>query len=251
MEKETFFISKDFQASLGFISVQEALSFSRGELVRNTPLRKTLWIRLEQGAGLFLKQYLAGKICPSFHRQKIHREKAAIEFLPRLGLSVPKLLGWGSRRNAGSFLLLQGCTGEPLDRVFAKGYPNPGGLTEYQAKKLWIESLAAFVGRLHAAGFVHRDLYLGHLLYEGFREGKPVLHLIDLQRVAKKRLRRWYVKDLAAMDFSAPQSISRVDRLRFLNSWLSLAAWKSTKKNWIQNVLRKSAKIAQHRPKYG
>ncbi len=265
MIKETFFIPEDLKSYYGILTPVDALQFSKGEVVRNTPSRKTLRIGPSDSGALFLKQYLAGRIWPGFHRQRSEVEKKALQVLPGLGLSVPKLLGWGSRFGVGSFLLWKGCEGEPLDRALAQGYPNPLGLTDYRVKKLWIESLAALIARLHAAGFVHRDLYLGHLLYEGFQEGKPVLHLIDLQRVTKKRLRRWYVKDLAAMYFSAPHSISRADRLRFLKLWL-VASGKSESTEsvgaahtpplqrhvgWVRAILKKAQRIAKHRPKYG
>ena len=65
--------------------------------------------------------------------------------------------------------------------------------------------LGGLVGRLHAAGCAHRDLYASHVF---LHETDQALHLslIDLARVFRPRwrMRRWQVKDVAQVKYSMP-----------------------------------------------
>lgn len=84
-----------------------------------------------------------------------------------------------------------------------------------------LAATARLVGRLHGAGIVHRDLYLSHMLWHADerRADGGALTLIDLQRVCRPawRLRRWVIKDLAALSYSTPaEVVSRSARLRWL-----------------------------------
>ena len=67
-----------------------------------------------------------------------------------------------------------------------------------------ISEVAALVGRFHAAGYNHRDLYCNHLFVKEQSPGEREIRLIDLQRVQRRRRfrRRWIVKDLAQLAWS-------------------------------------------------
>jgi heptose I phosphotransferase len=78
------------------------------------------------------------------------------------------------------------------------------------------------VRRLHGAGFTHLDLYLNHIFVRETPEGDKVLHLIDLQRVARRWFlpRRWIVKDLAALLYSTRDvPLSRTDIARIFTAY--------------------------------
>ncbi len=88
------------------------------------------------------------------------------------------------------------------------------------------DELASLIGRFHALGYVHRDLYLSHVFFDATAPPPHRLRLIDLQRVLRPvwRKRRWIVKDLAALNYSTPTTMaSRTDRLRWLRSYLRVA----------------------------
>src|SRR5690606_4283685 len=71
--------------------------------------------------------------------------------------------------------------------------------------------------RLHDGGVCHRDFYLCHFLQDA--EDPLKLYLIDLHRaLIRRRLgRRWIVKDLGGLYFSALDiGLTTRDLLRFL-----------------------------------
>jgi heptose I phosphotransferase len=76
-----------------------------------------------------------------------------------------------------------------------------------------LRRIAELTRRFHARGFIHKDYYLCHVLVAP-GEPEPGLFLIDLQRVVQPCClrRRWLVKDLAALAYSALKSgASRAD----------------------------------------
>lgn len=67
-----------------------------------------------------------------------------------------------------------------------------------------LRRVAELTRRLHAGGWVHKDLYLGHYLVTP-TQPEPSIVLIDLQRCMQPCCfaQRWRVKDLAALVYSS------------------------------------------------
>jgi heptose I phosphotransferase len=101
---------------------------------------------------------------------------------------------------------------------------------------------------MHDSGLHHQDFYLNHLLRRG---GRPELDIrvIDLGRARHRaRLsRRWIIKDLAQLDFSA-RKLSCSDRLRFLRLYLG-RPFRPADRWLIRQVMLKSWWIAGHTAK--
>ncbi len=87
------------------------------------------------------------------------------------------------------------------------------GLSDDERKDV-ISKVAVYAAKMHKCGFAHQDLYLLHFFMK-LPEKAPFL--IDLQRViVQKRLRRrWAIKDLAQLLFSARLVLSE-DEIDFL-----------------------------------
>lgn len=126
--------------------------------------------------------------------------------------------------------------------------------------------LAKLVARLHAAGYVHRDLYLSHLFFDPAAPLDDALCLIDLQRMIRPAAnpRRWIVKDLAALNYSAPTArddaasfpsptrgdatgpsdlISQADRLRWLKLYLGAVKLDGSARRLAYRVIGKTMRI--------
>lgn len=153
-----------------------------------------------------------------------------------LATMLPVALGQGGSE---SFLItaeLQGCT----------------KLSECpdDEQKEWVVPVAEVASRMHRAGLHHQDFYLGHLLRPNDHEGP--IHIIDLGRVQKHGpwfARRWIVKDLAQLNYSA-KNARATDRLRFWRAYQGLPL-SDGDKTLIRSILNKTARIARHSRKNG
>jgi len=87
-----------------------------------------------------------------------------------------------------------------------------------------LRAVADVARRMHGAGINHRDFYLCHFHLDesSFEEQEVRCYLIDLHRaqIRKETPRRWCVKDLAGLYFSAMDcGLTRRDLLRFLHHY--------------------------------
>jgi len=157
---------------------------------------------------------------------------------------TPVMLG---ERGRDSFLItaaLDGCT-----KLSEWLVGDPEAIGQSSRQRLAIE-LGQLARRMHSVGLHHQDFYLGHLLRP--LSGTESIHVIDLGRVRHHGpwfARRWIVKDLAQLNYSA-RTASRTDRLRFLKAYLGRDVAASDK-SLVHSILRKTARIARHSKKNG
>ena len=106
-----------------------------------------------------------------------------------------------------------------------------------------IREVAGLARQMHGAGLHHQDFYLGHLMQS--QQDPSRLYIIDLGRVRKQKklARRWIVKDLAQLDFSA--DASNAERLRFLREYLGRPLTTGDK-SLIASIAAKKAAISRH-----
>ena len=106
-----------------------------------------------------------------------------------------------------------------------------------------IRDVARIARKMHGAGMHHQDFYLGHLMQSQSNAG--IIYVIDLGRVQKQAQlsRRWIVKDLAQLDFSA--QVSPRERLRFLREYLGRRLAGSDR-SLVADIQTKAEAIARH-----
>lgn len=184
-----------------------------------------------------------------------------------------------------SAIMLAEVPGESLERWTPANLPPCSARLTAETGMLreLIDALARLVADFHRAGFVHRDLYLAHIFIDGLpRSAEPgkrgqapreitlsmaggrsasepvpfcrpvVFRLIDLQRVFRPRWRRrrWAVKDLAALSFSASEErVSRRDRLRFLARYVRQCPDFGPARSLAGLIDRKVHRMARHHRK--
>ena len=105
-----------------------------------------------------------------------------------------------------------------------------------------LERVAEVAGRFHRLGYNHRDLYCCHFFIREQHPGEFDVRLIDLQRVQHRtRLRRrWIVKDLAQLAYSAPRElVSCRHKLAFFKIYLGVAKLRLQDKRLLRSILRK------------
>lgn len=252
----------DLLTRLGLDTLDGALRFTGGTVARTAGPRVTRRIETPAGA-LYLKAHSA---VPAWQRfsflgrgatSPARREWEAMEDMRRAGFDVPEPVAFGEDISLfgcppRSFLLMREVPGLPLDRFLEPGYPDPHRAGPRRSRDAVLRDVSGMIRRLHATGFYHKDLYCCHLIVTSDpRWGRP--YFIDLQRVERGQppRRRWLVKDLAALHLSAPQCVTRADRLRFLLNYLSKSRLDAEAKRWAREIVRKSAALGAHVPKFG
>ncbi|MCE5277072.1 MAG: lipopolysaccharide kinase InaA family protein [Planctomycetaceae bacterium] len=201
----------------GLDSVQGAFAWQGGSDLNKPRLghRRRTRVELTGAAGesvtLYLKRYGPESIWHALKR--VLRGRSCVAVTEALNISaardasVPTMraLAWGQETGLlprRSYLLVSAVPGDAMERCFdgflARSSPE-------MVEAVTVE-LARVVHRLHAAGYVHRDLYAAHLfLHES--DGGCDVYLIDLARMFRPpawRMRRWIVKDLAQLQYSMP-----------------------------------------------
>jgi heptose I phosphotransferase len=170
------------------------------------------------GWGEIAKNWLQGKRPIVDARTEVR----ALERCAALGIPAPALAAWGvaganpaARR---SFVVSEELAG--AERLSA--CLRPGVALSFNFRRALAERLGALVGRLHAAGLAHQDLYLDHVFLRADGRGGFELYLLDLHRTLPSSARRlrWRVKDLSALFGSAlALGATRADAARFLRAY--------------------------------
>ena len=151
---------------------------------------------------------------------------------------IPVALGQTRRH---SFLLTAGIEGcAKLSQLIETGQRAVPG----RARRI-IANIAEAARRMHGAGMHHQDFYLTHLLVPEQNVEKG-LYVIDLGRVrCRRRLsRRWIVKDLAQLNYSATHATT-VERFRFLRDYLQ-RPFGAADRALVRRILRKTEAITRH-----
>jgi heptose I phosphotransferase len=189
-------------------------------------------------------------------------EYQAILALEKLSIDTLSIAGYGSRGSNPatqlSFLITDELTRVETLEDFCGRWPLQP--PTFAIKEALILRLADISRRLHSAGINHRDYYLCHFLLD---IDMPIaadtladhrLYLMDLHRaqIRARVPRRWLVKDLGALYFSALHiGLSRRDIFRFVRAYRQqpLRAIFATEKSFWLAVLARAEKI--YRRDYG
>jgi len=191
-----------------------------GEVVRELAGRRTLRFIMD-GKGFFIKIHRGigwKEIFKNLLQLRLpvlgaRNEWLAIKRLEELGIDTMTLVGYGSRgRNPAridSFVITEELEHTVSLEDFCRNWTTepPGP----KLKHALIEKLAAVSRQLHQNGVNHRDYYICHFLLDlsglgnSFHPDWHKVYLIDLHRVQlrKRTPKRWIVKDLAGLFFSA------------------------------------------------
>lgn len=243
----------------GIADFPSVMDVSSGEVLKRKKNRSIARLSLDEGGKrvyLYLKRHrprLRDRFPFPFKPSPALAEWRGIERVRAAGIATMEPVAFGVRRRFGleiaSFTLTREVEeGERLEDLVPRRYTPPLSPRRRKEKRDLIRSLSRLIRRLHRAGLHHRDLYLCHIFLQG-RPPEGRLLLIDLQRVGgrARRLNRWIVKDLAALDYSSPRgAVTRTDRLRFLLCYLGRGRLGRRGKRLARRVSRKAARIAAH-----
>ena len=242
---------------------ERVMSRQGGRLFRDFPGRQTVRIELPTGTGgtvgVFLKRYEAGYLSVWGRlKRKIHwpgaedealREWETIERVRALGIMTATPVAVGQEKLGGivtrSFVMTEEIRGAVEGHLFVKSL-------DWKDRRRLFGRLGELTRRLHDAGLIHKDLYLGHVLIVP-RGDSPDLFLIDLQRVAEPCCfrERWQVKDLGAMVYSSVRAgATRSDLMRFYKAYRGQKEMGGDDKRLSSRVVRRVEWLATRRPKH-
>ena len=204
----------------------------QGRVYRQVASRRTLRVQV-LGQTFFLKRhhgvgwYEILKNLVTFRQPILGAgdEFRAVRALAAAGVRVPEPVAYAERgdnpANRESFLLSvavePSISLEDLGKEWIRVPPRP--------EQRWrlVRAVADIVALMHKSGVNHRDLYICHFLLAPDSFSKdPELTLIDLHRAQVRAAvpRRWLVKDLGALWFSAADAQpTRRDAYRFIRRY--------------------------------
>ena len=261
-------INREFESLLKENSLDDfdaMMKFDKGEIVKQkSKHRSTIHFYLtekQRRVHVYLKRYRFSLIaefmknCLFFFRtySALHEWRNILEFTAS-NLSTMTPIAVGMRRRIPlwneSFLLTQGIPHtKTLEQELEDYFYPPLDRIRIQQKRLLITKLAALTQRMHREGFKHQDFYLCHILINFTIPNDPLLYIADLHRVRRKKNnnKSWQIKDLAALNYSAPQKLfSRNDRLRFMKHYDPILA---NDLSFLKKIIKKTEKIRSHEEK--
>jgi len=228
------------------LQLHTAHGSARGVYLKKHHVR-TLRSRLRAGLGIG-----PGKTAAAAEAQNVGQ-------LAEDGIDVMRLVAYGQRLHDDglleSFVLTEELTGyEQLDHFLARRFARrelhrtlPRDEQDADLRTL-IRRVAELARRFHAAGYNHRDLYCCHFFIREPEPGRFDIRLIDLQRVERRRRwrRRWVVKDLAQLAYSAPRDrIKCTHKMAFLRHYLGVGKLRPRDKRLVREVLAKQQLMEQ------
>lgn len=216
----------------------EKLRSMEGKIYREVKGRRTLQFSLD-GRSYFVKMHFGvgwGEVFKNLLQLRLpilgaQNEWRAIAKLQALDLATMNSVAYGSRgwnpAKRQSFIVTEDLSQTVSLEEYCAHWRE--AKPKFQEKKQLVEKLAHIARTLHESGVCHRDFYLCHFLYHrqsgtpGINANEdPKLSLIDLHRaLIKKNLsRRWKLKDIAGLYFSAMDTgLTQRDLLRFIKHY--------------------------------
>ncbi|HVC96931.1 MAG TPA: lipopolysaccharide kinase InaA family protein [Pirellulales bacterium] len=270
-------IASEYAASLeqaGLARFEAIVSTTHGRLLRRLADRENRRFELHLAhrgtRGMYLKTHRT-RSWRSWLRARLGvgpgttpggTEAEHIARLQRLGVATMPLVAWGQRLGPDgtteSFVLTEELAGfTQLDHFLRRRFPHVADRPTVDRRpaprdgdlRQLIRGVADVAARFHGLGFNHRDFYCCHFFIRETLRGRFDVHLIDLQRVEERRWfrRRWLVKDLGQLAYSAPcDRVSRSQRMAFIKRYLGVRKLRRADKRLIRAVLARHRAL-EHR----
>jgi len=230
----------------GLDTIEGAFAYTKGEELSKPGLghRRRIRFSLTDRSGkqhvLYLKLYDCERIAGRSRPRRSNRGASSpaevefenIEALRAAGLPIMQAVICG-RDGERSCLIVTAVPGTKLETCMNDFVGSRKETPE--AIEAFTLDLARLVRRFHSLGYVHRDLYFSHVFLNE-TDGGTELYLIDLARafVPGWRRKRWLIKDLAQLKYSAPSRVWLSEYwATFLREYLhSDSSWKRRWWNW-------------------
>lgn len=252
-------------ARAGLDSFAAVMNSGEGRLLRTLPDRENWRIEIVEGGrrrAMYLKRHRERSVVrrlraclgagPGTTAGRTEAEN--VLQLQQSGIDAMRVVAYGERMHrdglAESFVLTEELAGfTQLDHFLRQRFV-PAAERRKPDRPLarLLGEVADVAARFHRSGFNHRDFYCCHFFIREVDAGDFSVRLIDLQRVQRRRWlrRRWIVKDLAQLAYSAPRErLTRTQRLAFIKRYLGVRRLRRDDKRLIRQVLAKQRALVR------
>ena len=185
-----------------------------------------------------------------FQSSRARNEYKTLRLMRELGIQAVRPVAYGERRIGhflrSCFLITEAVPkAMPLSsfiKTFGQRRQTP---KEVEARREILTSLARQVREMHAAGFVHRDLFWRNVLIRPLPDNRFEFYFLDASVGRRIRVEQWrhesIVRDIAAMGVLAPDFCSKADQLRFIQVYLDTPNLGEEDRRWLRTVQKQSA----------
>jgi len=219
-------VDKDLASQDGAQLQQLALQLAQQELpagwtlVGSSVHARVAW---QRDQGLYYKEFLARSPLESIKAllrgSRATRARRQNDALRAAGFSAPLNVAWGKLPGGCEYLFSSAVPGRGVTQWLR------GELTQRQGESLRMRrallfSLGTFIGRLHAAGFIHGDLRTSNVLASR-QEGEFTFALIDNERNCRQQPAAGMklLRNLMQLNMLLPSDLTATDRMRFFTAW--------------------------------
>jgi len=139
--------------------------------------------------------------------------------LLQAGIDAPANIAWGKLPGRREYLFMQAAPGQGITQWLRVTLVKRGA-EQLLLRRQLLRELGTFIGRVHAAGFIHGDLRPGNVLAV-MKQQRFRFTLIDNERNVQKipPPGKMLLRNLMQLNMLLPSDISRSDRMRFFTAW--------------------------------
>lgn len=178
---------------------------------------------MAEKSGIYYKEFLPRGPLEAFKAwfrgSRATRARRQNDALRAAGFAAPENLAWGRLGRGHDYLFSRAVPGTGVTAWLREKLVRREGEALQQRRTL-LHSLGTFIGRLHAAGFIHGDLRTSNVLAD-YRGGAFHFALIDNERNLQRRPPpgRAVLRNLMQLNMLLPSDLSNRDRMRFFCAW--------------------------------
>ncbi len=270
LESDHMRIDPAYRAALkacGLDTVQRVIERIDGAVAAWSRSTETLHIPApDGGVGFYVKRYYyaswSRRLRCALRGTLLGRHRALAEYrllrdMRRLGLPAVRPVACGTRRLGRfvvvSFLITEEVPGARNLTALANDIQSGRVVLTPTRRRELIRSLARQVAELHAACFVHGQLFWRNLLVRFDIAGRPEFFFLDVRpRHGGRRRsyrRRWWLRELAHLAASAIPFCTLADRLRFMHEYYGARALTPHLKRDMREIDRLARHWLEHERK--
>lgn len=213
-------------------------------------------VAVHQQLGVYYKEFLPRGPLESLKSlvkgSRATRARKHNDALRQAGMDAPQNLAWGKLSGGREYLFSSAVRGHGVTWWLCEELDDRHGRA-LQLRRELLHALGAFVGRMHASGFVHGDLRTSNVLAD-YRSGSFHFALIDNERnvVKSPAQGRAMMRNLMQLNMLVPADLGSRDRMRFFVEWRQQMDSLSTREarlvgikayQWAMDRLRAKGKI--------